>query len=169
MNIKRYTYLDNLKWALVMLVIVHHSASTAGLDPIGYNLPHVMKSMQWQYSILLHNINAIDQSFFMSLFFFISAYFVTSSLARKGSGHFMLDKLKRLGIPTLMTLFIIFPILSEIVFHFMRYKITAQGINSLSYGLILKRSISPLFKTGNIGLGVTWFTWTLIVFNVFLC
>jgi hypothetical protein len=69
MGIKRYIYLDNLKWALVMLVIIHHSASTAGLDPIGYNLPHVMQSMQWQYDVLW-NVNSINQSFFMSLFYF---------------------------------------------------------------------------------------------------
>ncbi len=118
MGVKRYIYLDNLKWVLVMLVIIHHAASTAGLDPIGYNLPHVMKSMQWQYEVLW-DINHINQSFFMSLFFFISAYFVTSSLARKGAGRFMLDKLKRLGIPTLMTLFIILPIIGTIIAHFM--------------------------------------------------
>jgi peptidoglycan/LPS O-acetylase OafA/YrhL len=167
MDIKRYNYLDNLKWALVVLVIIHHSASTAGLDPIFYNLPHVMKSMQWQYGIL-GNILGINQSFFMSLFFFISAYFVTSSLARKGAGRFMLDKLKRLGIPTLMTVFIILPIIMlGIIPHFMPDKIAMLGIKNLSYMSLLDHLISPLFKTGNIILGVTWFTWTLIVFNAF--
>jgi glucan biosynthesis protein C len=166
MNIKRYIYLDNIKWALVMLVIIHHSASTAGLDPIGFNLPHVMKSMKWQYDVL-GNINGINQSFFMSLFFFISAYFVTPSFVRKGASRFMLDKLKRLGIPILMTIFIITPIMVGIISHFMHYKITAQGTNNLTYGLILNHIVAPLFKTGNIDLGVTWFIWTLIVFNVF--
>ena len=166
MNIKRYFYLDNLKWALVMLVIIHHSAGTAGLDPMGFNLPHVMKSMQWQYDVL-YNFQRINQSFFMSLFFFISAYFVTPSFVRKGAGRFMLDKLKRLGMPILMTIFIITPIIAGIISHFMHYKIAMLGIKKLSYVSILNHIVSPLFKTGNINLGVTWFIWALIVFNVF--
>jgi len=166
MSNNRYDYLDNIKWVVTILVIIHHAACTAGLDPVGYSLPHVMKSLQWQYDIL-GDILKMDQSFFMDLFFFISAYFVTSSLARKGAGCFMLDKLKRLGIPILMTIFIIFPILGEIIFHFMRYKIAIQGINDLNYLWILHRTFDPLFKTGNIQLGVTWFLWSLIVFNSF--
>ena len=140
---KRYDYLDNIKWVLTILVILHHCASTAGLDPIGYNLPHVKESMQYQYGIL-SIFNGINQSFFMSLFFFISAYFVIPSFERKGTGKFMLDKLKRLGIPTLMTLLVIFPMMSL--------------DNATS-------NIKGLFLTGNIVLGVTWFCWTLIVFS----
>lgn len=166
MNDNRYNYLDNLKWVLTILVIIHHAACAASTDPMGYSLPYVMKPLQWQYHILDH-ILGIDQSFFMDLFFFISAYFVASSFKRKGAGYFMLDKLKRLGIPVLITIFIIFPILGEIIFHFMRYQITAQGINNLSYIWVLHHTFDPLFKTGNISLGVTWFTWTLIIFNGF--
>jgi glucan biosynthesis protein C len=166
MNNNRYNYLDNLKWVVAMLVIIHHAACTAGLDPIGINLPLVLKSAQWQYTVL-NNLLSMDQSFFMDLFFFISAYFVTSSFVKKGAGRFMLDKLKRLGIPTLMTIFVIAPVMVEIIFHLMRYKMTAQGINNLSYVLILHHTFDSLFKTGNINLGVTWFTWVLIVFNCF--
>lgn len=162
----RYNYLDNLKWVLVVLVIIHHSAGAAGLAPIFYNLPYVIKPMQWQYDILW-NILGINQSFFMSLFFFISAYFVTSSLTRKNSVHFMLDKLKRLGIPTLMTIFIILPLVAIITSYFMPYNITNAGINNTNYASILNYLIGSLFKTGNITLGVTWFLWTLIVFNGF--
>lgn len=140
---KRYDYLDNIKWVLTILVILHHCASTAGLDPIGYNLPHVKESMQYQYEIL-GTFQGINQSFFMSLFFFISAYFVIPSFERKGAGKFMLDKLKRLGIPTLITLFLIE---------------TRGSIESAV------SSIKGFFLTGNIGLGVTWFCWTLIVFS----
>ncbi|MGD9109003.1 MAG: acyltransferase [Gammaproteobacteria bacterium] len=166
MDIKRYIYLDNLKWVLVILVITHHAACAAGLDPIGYNLPHVIKSMQWQYDVL-NNILGINQSFFMSLFFFISAYFVTSSFDRKGAGRFMLDKLKRLGIPTLMTIFIILPLIAIVISYFMPQQLSMLGIKSSNYVSILNYLISPLFKTGNIVLGVTWFTWALIVFNGF--
>ena len=33
----RYDFLDNIKWFITILVILHHSASVAGLDPIGFN------------------------------------------------------------------------------------------------------------------------------------
>lgn len=168
MNVGRYIYLDNLKWVLVVLVIMFHSSIAAEIDPIGFNLPRVVHSMQWQYRVL-DNFNSMMASFFMSLFFFIAAYFVTSSLARKGASRFMLDKFKRLGIPTLMTLFIITPIMAKITFYFMSHKqqLTLWGIKHSSYISILHDMINPLFKTGNIIFGVTWFTWTLIVFNVF--
>lgn len=140
---KRYDYLDNLKWVLTIIVILHHSAMTASLEPIGFNLPPVQESMQYQYSILGTFVK-INVSYFMSLFFFISAYFVIPSIERKGAGKFMLDKLKRLGIPTLITLFVLFPIMYQYYF--------------LS-------NIKGLFLTGNIDLAVTWFCWTLIVFS----
>ncbi|MCG3862716.1 MULTISPECIES: acyltransferase [unclassified Photobacterium] len=140
---KRYDYLDNIKWVLTIIVILHHSAMTANLEPIGFNLPQVKESMQYQYTILGTFLN-INASFFMSLFFFISAYFVLPSFERKGAGKFMLDKLKRLGIPTLMTLLVILPMMS------------------LDYAV---SNIKGFFLTGNIDLGVTWFCWTLIVFS----
>jgi glucans biosynthesis protein C len=152
MKTKRCDYLDNIKWALTVLVILHHSACTAGLDPIGYNLPHVVKSMRWQYDIL-GNFLGYNQSFFMSLFFFISAYFVIPSFKRKGTRRFMLDKLKRLGIPTLMTYFIIIPVIG---IFFM--KVSFSFLFNY-YGSMLERA--------NFNLGVTWFCWSLIVFSGF--
>ncbi|TNF65236.1 MAG: acyltransferase [Gammaproteobacteria bacterium] len=150
---KRYHYLDNIKWVLAILVIIHHSASAAGLDPIGFNLPKVIKSNQWQYDVL-SNLQGINQSFFMSLFFFISAYFIYPSLIKKGNIHFILDKLKRLGIPVLITVFIITPIVAYL------------GPLHASYLYVLK-FYGNLLKTANMQLGVTWFCWALIVFNIF--
>jgi glucans biosynthesis protein C len=154
LKIKRYDYLDNIKWVLAIIVIVFHSAITAEsakFNNIGYNLPDVIKSMQWQYHIL-DNFTGIFASFFMSLFFFISAYFVVPSSNRKGAGRFILDKLKRLGIPTLIMVFILTPIIGFII----GWKTYLDVLNL--YGSML--------KTGNMELGVTWFCWTLIVFSV---
>ncbi|KJG17357.1 acyltransferase [Photobacterium angustum] len=140
---ERYDYLDNIKWVLTIIVIVFHSAIIACKIPMGFNLPPVKETMQYQYEIL-DTFVIINASFFMSLFFFISAYFVIPSIERKGAGKFMLDKLKRLGIPTLITLLVIFPMMS------------------LDYAT---SNIKGFFLTGSIDLGVTWFCWTLIVFS----
>ncbi|MCG3866144.1 acyltransferase family protein [Photobacterium sp. Ph5] len=80
----------------------------------------------------------------MSLFFFISAYFVTSSLERKAQRLFVKDKFIRLGIPVLISLVFIIPFI---------------GNGFISYFV-------NFFKSGNIDLGVTWFCWTLIVFSI---
>lgn len=151
---KRYDYLDNIKWFLTIIVIVFHSAITARtkeLDNIFFNLPPVIKTMQWQYK-LLGEFTGIFASFFMSLFFFISAYFVVPSFNRKGAAHFILDKLKRLGVPVLITVFILTPLM-----------LFPSG---WSYIDVFTRLYIPMLKTGNFIFGVTWFCWALIVFNI---
>ncbi|KJF83262.1 acyltransferase family protein [Photobacterium angustum] len=142
-KINRYDYLDNIKWILTIIVILHHAAGVAGGKPVGYNLPSVEPSMVYQYDLLLL-FQGINQSYFMSLFFFISAYFVTSSLERKGQRLFINDKFIRLGIPVLISLVVINPFIDN--------------------GFI--SNFADFFKTGNIDLGVTWFCWTLIVFSI---
>ncbi|PSW73531.1 acyltransferase [Photobacterium sp. GB-50] len=77
-------------------------------------------------------------------FFFISAYFVTSSQERKGQRLFIKDKCIRLGIPVLISLVVINPFIDN--------------------GFI--NNFTIFIKTGNIDLGVTWFCWTLIVFSI---
>ncbi len=144
----RYNFLDNLKWVLTILVILHHAAAVAGLDPIGFNLPKVIASNQWQYKVL-NVFQGNNQSFFMGTFFFISALFVVPSFKRKGASLFIIDKFKRLGIPTLIWLVVVLPLLSLSM--------------SSNYAL---QNIIGFFHAGQIDLGVTWFCWTLIVFNL---
>ena len=50
------------------------------------------------------------QAFFMGMFFLISAYFTADSYDRKGGRAFLIDRLKRLGIPLLLFFFIINPL-----------------------------------------------------------
>lgn len=152
--IKKYDYLDNIKWSLTVIVIVFHSAivaRTAALDNIFFNLPPVEKSMQWQYDIL-GQFTGICASFFMTLFFVISAYFVLPSLKRKGAARFILDKLKRLGIPVLLTIFVLAPIMLSTV--------------GWSYTDVFTKFYAPMLKTANLAYGVTWLCWALIVFNI---
>ena len=53
---------------------------------------------------------AVNQAYFMSLFLLISAYFVPGSYDRKGAGHFLKDRLIRLGIPLIIYSWIISPL-----------------------------------------------------------
>merc|ERR1712113_451915 len=50
--------------------------------------------------------SGLNQSYFMSLFFFFSGYFSPRSLNKKGTYMFLFDKLKRLGIPLIIMLYV---------------------------------------------------------------
>jgi hypothetical protein len=92
---------------LTILVIVHHTAIAYGASGGWcYITPEIIKGPG---IIALSSMLAVDQAFFMSLFFFISALFTPSSVDRKGVGKFLTDRLFRLGIPLLLTMFVINP------------------------------------------------------------
>src|SRR5210317_311854 len=92
----RIYWLDNLKISLVCLVILHHIAIAYGGAG---DLLFKEGATDAISPIILSIFTGINQSFFMSLFFFISAYFVVGSLARKGNVKYLKDRIIRLGIP----------------------------------------------------------------------
>jgi hypothetical protein len=89
----RLGYLDALKVALTALVIAHHVGQaygpTGGLWPVANP----------QQAPILGSFFAVNASFFMGLFFLVSALFVPASFDRKGSATFLKDRLVRLGVP----------------------------------------------------------------------
>ena len=94
----RHFYLDNLKSSLTALVIYHHTAISYGGLGLGLyqSTFHPPAS-----SIALVGFNAINQSFFMGSFFFLSATLSRKALQRKSRRAFVKDRLYRLGLPTL--------------------------------------------------------------------
>jgi fucose 4-O-acetylase-like acetyltransferase len=104
----RLDFLDNLKAALTVLVVYHHATGSvvgAGGGWI-YSIGNFRNDWQpfMQWSLLL------NQSYFMCLFFFISGYFSSSSLRKKGPAAFMADKMKRIGTPYVVWTFAIAPL-----------------------------------------------------------
>lgn len=88
---KRLVYLDNLRVGLMVLVVFQHAVRAYG------------SSVWWFVSDarapLLERFTAVNSSFFMSLFFFISFYFLPSSYDRKGFFGFHRDRFMRLFVP----------------------------------------------------------------------
>jgi glucan biosynthesis protein C len=122
----RLLYIDNLRVLLTILVILHHLA-------IGYGAEG-----GWAYkeagprsvvsAVLMTWFVAVNQSFFMGLFFLLSSYFLPGSYERKGAGSYVLDRLKRLGIPWAVYELVIHPFLdysllrpTEFPKYFLRY------------------------------------------------
>jgi len=95
--------LDYLRaFVTVLVVAVHSAAGYAIVIPASH--PHhvwltgapVVDSQRLPgVDLFLH----FNDNFFMTLMFFLSGLFVWPSLARKGSGVFLRDRLLRLGVP----------------------------------------------------------------------
>ncbi|MFB9839762.1 acyltransferase family protein [Actinoallomurus acaciae] len=98
----RLAWLDNLRVALTVLVVLHHAAQAYG-------------PADWWYvrgqprNGALATLSALDGAFFMSLFFFVSAVFVPGSYDRRGGWAFFRGRLVRLGIPLVIGALTIVP------------------------------------------------------------
>jgi peptidoglycan/LPS O-acetylase OafA/YrhL len=98
-------FIDNLRIGLIMLVIAHHAGQAYG--PTG----------GWWYfespdrASILGAFFTVNRSFFMSLFFMISGYFLPASYDRKAASEFLNDRLRRLGVPLLVFLFVVIPVM----------------------------------------------------------
>src|SRR5690349_10766753 len=107
----RLFFLDHLRAALAILVVLHHLAViySAGA-PFYYVEPPGPEDQLAR--VLLVVFLLVNQAYFMGCFFLISGYFTPGSFDRKGSGAFAKDRLLRLGIPLVMYVFVLSPIAS---------------------------------------------------------
>lgn len=92
-----------------MLVVVFHTSIAYGAAG-SWILEDVDKSEMTISVILLTIFTAVNQAYFMGLFFFLSSYFIPSSYDRKGPVLFLKDRLVRLGIPLAFYYFAIGPV-----------------------------------------------------------
>jgi peptidoglycan/LPS O-acetylase OafA/YrhL len=91
--------------------------------------------------------------FFMSLMFFLSGLFVTSSLRRKGASAFLRDRAVRLGAPFLVGVAVLAPLA-----YFPSYLMTGSNISLPAFGRIwLSLDHWPS--------GPAWFLVTLLAFD----
>ncbi|UCH63935.1 MAG: acyltransferase family protein [Fidelibacterota bacterium] len=119
----RLYYIDNLRIALISLVVAHHAAQPYG--PTGGDWP----IFNPERSALLAPFYPVNAAFFMGLFFLISGYFVPRAFDRKGATIFLKDRLLRLGIPLLFIGIVVF---SPLVYVF-EYAAEGGDISFWSY------------------------------------
>ncbi len=111
----RLSYIDNLRILLSILVILHHLAIGYGADGDWYYNEEGRVTML--SAVLLTLFTATNQAFFMGFFFMLSSYFGVRSYERKGAGLYLVDRLKRLGIPLLLYPFTILPLIEYVVYY----------------------------------------------------
>lgn len=104
---ERFLYIDNLRLLMIVLVIMMHLAVTySGIGGWYYKEPAEIGTVQ---TIIFGFFQSFLQGFFMGILFLIAGYFVPASYDKKGFGRFVKDRLIRLGIPTLLYMFIVDP------------------------------------------------------------
>jgi fucose 4-O-acetylase-like acetyltransferase len=101
---KHLYYLDNLRVALIILVIAHHVGQAYG--PTGGWWP----IQETAHAAILGPFFTVNRSFFMSLFFMISGYFAVMSCNAKGPHAFIKERFIRLGIPALVFGLVMIPL-----------------------------------------------------------
>jgi glucans biosynthesis protein C len=108
----RIYFLDNLKVFLTALVVFHHAAQPYGPGGGWWIASDPYSTLDF---VVLGIFMAVNASFFMGLFFMISSYFVPSSLERKGAAKFMKDRLVKLGVPILIFMIVVFPVMGYLL------------------------------------------------------
>lgn len=146
----RKYYIDNIRILLTALVVLHHLAITyAGGPGLWY---YIEPNPNPITNLILTLFLATNQSFFMGMFFLISAYFLEKSLRRKSVPQVLGDKLKRLGIPLLFYLLILSPLIMYLKARF------EHGLNP---------SFVEFFRTGGwLTFGPLWFVAALLLFTL---
>lgn len=138
----RLYYLDNLKSCLTLLVVVHHTLGAFG----GIGLSLSVGNFRNPFQVFTETLQILNQSYFMSLFFFISAFLTPPSLDKKGPTAFLADRLRRLGLP------------------FLAFYLVVGPLQTLYVDAFVRRV--PLSYYPNAG--QCWFVFWLLVFNAAL-
>jgi len=160
----RLIYIDNLRTALITGVVLGHLAGSYVLDA------------DWMYvesgkvgvvaSILGPFIVIYLVTFAMGLFFLIAGHFTPPAYDRKGSRQFLLDRLKRLGIPWLLYEIFINPLI--------HYAVDSHGGDC--HGALYDCQYVGTFwqylrefprVSGSFGDGPVWFLEALLIFSIF--
>jgi hypothetical protein len=121
----RIFFLDNLRYLMVLLVLVFHSGASYGSMVIfwPYHDPNPTE--------LVDIIMLLLDVFMMSILFFIAGYFALPSLQRREGRSFLEGKFKRLGMPWLVVTIFVLPVLDYI--HYYTQSID-KGLSPRNYG-----------------------------------
>jgi glucan biosynthesis protein C len=149
----RLLYIDNVRTFLITLVVLCHVAVTYGAEGA------------WYYSeageestiafVIIMPLLAIGAAFLLGLFFLIAGYFTPRAYDRKGAGPFVVDRLKRLGIPLLFYDVIVLPLI-----HY------AQDVHDGFHGALWPWLTDYVQSPRSFADGPVWFLEELLIFSL---
>lgn len=157
---------DMLRWLLVLCVVVEHASHA-------YNGQLWWPVLDTGISRLAGWLSALSDAFAMPLLFFIAGYFALPSITRAGVRSFIKRKLWRLGIPWLVCILTVCPLL-PLLYHFTRngLRLTASYLDlwvallrdaaALKVGLVV--SMNDLMRNNHFYQRYMWFLSLLLLF-----
>ena len=143
----RINSLDRARTFITLLVLLHHSV-------VNYTHFGNGDKARWLGFDLIVLFN---DSFFMACMFLISGLFVCESLTARGPLNFLFNRAWRLGIPFLLSIFVLMPIAYYPTF--LRYHL--PGTTDFSFLHFWGR----IFTVGPWPSGPAWFLWVLLAFD----
>jgi surface polysaccharide O-acyltransferase-like enzyme len=105
---ERVVPLDRARTSITLLVVLYHSVINYTYFGIGGD------RTRW---IGFDGVALFCDSFFMACMFLISGLFVHDSLARRGAASYLASRFLRLGVPWLVSIFVIMPIAYYRYYH----------------------------------------------------
>ena len=144
----RIVTLDRARTFITLLVVIHHSV-------VNYTYFGNGDRIRWLGFDLVVLFN---DSFFMAFMFLISGLFVHDSLARRGAAGYLRRRFFRLGVPLLVSIFVLIPI--AYYASFLRYHFPGTTDFNFFHFWWHTMTIGPWPS------GQSWFLWVLLVFDV---
>jgi surface polysaccharide O-acyltransferase-like enzyme len=144
----RIVALDRARTFGTLLVLIYHSV-------IDYTFFGNGDRMRWLGFDL---VALFSDSFFMAFMFLISGLFVHDSLARRGAAGYVRHRAWRLGVPLLISIFVLIPI--AYYASFLRYH--PPGTTDFNFLDFWWRMLT----IGPWPSGQSWFLWVLLVFDL---
>ncbi|MDJ1016362.1 MAG: acyltransferase family protein [Paracoccaceae bacterium] len=144
--------LDNLRTALIVLVVLHHIALIyGGVAPFYYQETPEEGSLA---PVLLGAFVLMNQAWFMGAMFFLAGYFTPGAIGRQGPSLFRRRRCIRLGVPILLGLFVLEPV--------------SRSAACLYLGDKDGAAIRAIWSDypDLIGLGPLWFVFLLLIFSI---
>src|SRR3954452_15521137 len=143
----RIVSLDRARTFITLLVVLHHSV-------VNYTYFGNGDKARWLGFDLVVLFN---DSFYMACMFLISGLFVHGSLARRGPSNFIAHRAWRLGVPYLVSIFVLMPLAYYPTF--LRYHM--PGTTDFNFFHFWWR----VFTVGPWPSGPAWFIWVLLAFD----
>jgi glucan biosynthesis protein C len=152
----RLAWIDQLRTLAIVLVVNMHACVTYSHVGSWYVMegpepPLVNKVvfLFWQGHL---------QSFFMGILFLLAGYFADGSLRRRGPAGFVRERLVRLGLPTLLYMLAIQPLIVFVI------NADGDAYGSLA-GVYMRYLVTGRFLAGS---GPMWFAAALLIFSAAL-
>lgn len=152
----RLPWIDHLRTFIILLVVNLHACITYSHVGDWYVMSQHEPAPLLKLLFIFWEAHL--QSFFMGLLFFVAGYFAQKSLTRRDPGPFFRERLRRLGLPTLVFMAVIHPF---IVLVLNPWHGNAPAIGTFYYrGIFTGRFLAAT--------GPLWFAFALLIFCAFL-